>query len=62
MSDGGAEATPSPADLAAEDARLGRALRRAEAERDIPKKAALIFGGAGRRPSGPPMSIAARGR
>lgn len=40
--------TPSPADLAAENARLRRALHRAETERDILKKAALIFGGATR--------------
>jgi len=40
--------TPSPADLAAENARLKRELRRAETERDILKKAALIFGGASR--------------
>jgi transposase len=40
--------TPSPADLAAENARLKRELHRAETERDILKKAALIFGGAGR--------------
>ena len=41
-------ATPSPADLAAENARLKRELHRAETERDILKKAALIFGGASR--------------
>ena len=35
---------PSPADLAAENARLKRELQRAEMERDILKKAALIFG------------------
>lgn len=40
--------TPSPADLAAENARLKRELHRAEMERDILKKAALIFGGATR--------------
>jgi transposase len=40
--------TSSPADLAAENARLKRELHRAETERDILKKAALIFGGAGR--------------
>lgn len=39
---------PSPADLAAENARLKRELHRAETERDILKKAALIFGGASR--------------
>jgi transposase len=38
----------SPADLAAENARLKRDLHRAQAERDILKKAALIFGGASR--------------
>ena len=38
----------SPADLAAENARLKRELHRAETERDILKKAALIFGGATR--------------
>ena len=36
----------SPADLAAENARLKRELQRARMERDILKKAALIFGGA----------------
>jgi transposase len=53
-------ATPSPADLAAENARLKRELHRAETERDILKKAALaivlgpmadngsLFGAAGR--------------
>ena len=35
---------PSPADLAAETARLKRELQKAEMERDILKKAALIFG------------------
>jgi len=40
--------TSSPADLAAENARLKRDLHRAEMERDILKKAALIFGGATR--------------
>ncbi|SFQ21637.1 Transposase and inactivated derivatives [Tranquillimonas alkanivorans] len=35
---------PSPADLAAENARLKRELQKAEMERDILKKAALIFG------------------
>lgn len=35
---------PSPADLAAENARLKRDLQKAEMERDILKKAALIFG------------------
>jgi transposase len=39
---------PSPADLVAENARLKRELHRAEAERDILKKAALIFGAATR--------------
>ena len=39
---------PSPADLAAENARLKRALQRAQMERDILKKAALIFGRASR--------------
>ncbi len=39
---------PSPADLAAENARLKRALQQAEMERDILKKAALIFGAATR--------------
>lgn len=34
----------SPADLAAENARLKRELQRAQMERDILKKAALIFG------------------
>jgi transposase len=53
-------ATPSPADLAAENARLKRELHRAETERDILKEAALaivlgpmadngpLFGGASR--------------
>ena len=35
---------PSPADLAAENARLKRELQKAEMEHDIPRKAALIFG------------------
>ncbi len=39
---------PSPADLAAENARLKRELQRAQTERDILKKAALIFGAATR--------------
>lgn len=39
---------PSPADLAAENARLRRDLQRAQMERDILKKAALIFGGGSR--------------
>lgn len=39
---------PSPADLASENARLKRELQRAQMERDILKKAALIFGAAGR--------------
>lgn len=39
---------PSPADLAAENARLKRELTRAQMERDILKKAALIFGTASR--------------
>lgn len=39
---------PSPADLAAENARLKRDLARAQMERDILRKAALIFGAAGR--------------
>jgi transposase len=39
---------PSPADLAPENARLKRELQKAEMERDILKKAALIFGGASR--------------
>ena len=34
----------SPADLAAENARLRRELERAKMERDILKRAALIFG------------------
>jgi transposase len=38
----------SPAHLAAENARLKRELQRAQMERDILKKAALIFGAAGR--------------
>lgn len=38
----------SPADLAAENARLRRELQKAEMERDILKKAALIFGAATR--------------
>ena len=38
--------TPSPADLAAGNARPKRESHRAETERDIPKKAALVFGGA----------------
>lgn len=41
-------ATPSPADLAAENARLKRELQRAQMERDILEKAALIFGAATR--------------
>jgi transposase len=41
-------AAPSLADLAAENARLKRELQRAEMERDILKKAALIFGAASR--------------
>jgi transposase len=41
-------AAPSLADLAAENARLRRELQRAEMERDILKKAALIFGAASR--------------
>ncbi len=41
-------AAPSPADLAAENARLKKELQRAEMERDILKKAALIFGTASR--------------
>ena len=40
--------TLSPADLAAENARLKRELHRVETERDILKKTALIFGGANR--------------
>lgn len=39
---------PSPADLAAENARLRRELHRARTEREILKKAALIFGTATR--------------
>lgn len=39
---------PSPADLAAENARLRRELQRAQTEREILKKAALIFGAATR--------------
>lgn len=39
---------PSPADLAAENARLKRELSRAQMERDIPRKAALNFGAASR--------------
>ena len=39
---------PSPADLAAENARLKRELQKAEMEREILKKAALIFGKATR--------------
>jgi transposase len=39
---------PSPADLAAENARLKRELNKAQTERDILKKAALIFGAATR--------------
>jgi transposase len=39
---------PSPADLAAENARLRRELQRAQTEREILKKAALIFGTATR--------------
>ena len=38
----------SPADLAAENARLKRELQKAQTERDILKKAALIFGAATR--------------
>ena len=38
----------SPADLAAENARLKRELQRAQMERDILEKAALIFGTASR--------------
>jgi transposase len=40
--------TPSPADLAAEIARLRRDNERLRMERDILKKAALIFGSASR--------------
>lgn len=43
-----ARQVPSPADLAAENARLKRELSRAQMERDILKKAALIFGAASR--------------
>lgn len=39
---------PTPADLAAENARLKRELEKAQMERDILKKAALIFGAATR--------------
>ena len=39
---------PSPADLAAENARLKRELQKTQTERDIPKMAALIFGAATR--------------
>lgn len=39
---------PSPVDLAAENARLKRALQKAQIERDILRKAALIFGAAAR--------------
>lgn len=39
---------PSPADLTAENARLRRELQKAQTERDILKKAALIFGAATR--------------
>lgn len=39
---------PSPADLAAEDARLKREPQRAQMERDILEEAALIVGPAGR--------------
>ncbi len=39
---------PSPADLAAENARLKRELLRVQTEREILKKAALIFGAATR--------------
>ena len=39
---------PSPADLAAENARLKRDLQKAQTEREILKKAALIFGAATR--------------
>ena|SRR5215475_4607573 len=39
---------PSPADLAAENARLRRENERLRMERDILKKAALIFGSASR--------------
>ena len=39
---------PSPVDLAAENARLKRELQRAQTERDVLKKAALIFGAATR--------------
>ena len=39
---------PSPADLAAENARLKRDLQKAQTERDILEKAALIFGTANR--------------
>lgn len=35
---------PAPADLAAENARLKRALRKAKTERDILKRASLLFG------------------
>ena len=43
-----ASSGPLPADLVAENARLKRELDRARMERDILKKAALIFGGAAR--------------
>jgi transposase len=52
--DGGGEAPhtqappPSPSDLAAENARLKRENERLRMERDILKKAALIFGSASR--------------
>ena len=39
---------PSPADLAAKNARLKRELQRAQIERDILEKAELIFGTASR--------------
>lgn len=41
-------AAPSLADLASENARLKRELQKAQMERDILKKAALIFGAASR--------------
>jgi len=52
--DGGGEALhhasagPSPSDLAAENAQLRRENERLRIERDILKKAALIFGSASR--------------
>lgn len=49
-------AVPSPADHAAENARLRSEVARLRTERDIPKKAAVIFGAATRWALGLPES------